>query len=66
MKKRVIRFPDKYSVLLRCIRPPVVVGMAPNSLGLLAQSYATLYEDLFELLQTLKEAVGYRLVGQRP
>ncbi len=33
---------------------------------MLAKRYATLYESLFQLLQTLQKVVGYRLVGQVP
>ena len=64
-RSQFIPIPVERLPLLCCIWPPVVARMAADRLSLLAQSYATLYESLFELVQALKEAVGHWLVGQR-
>ncbi len=62
----LIRFTAEHSLLLRRIRPPMVIGMAADQLSLLTQSHATLYERLLQLVEVLKQAVGHRFVGQRP
>jgi hypothetical protein len=43
----LIRFTDECTLLLHRIRPPMVVSMAPDQLGLLAKRYAALHESLF-------------------
>lgn len=66
LESELIRFTAEHSLLLRRIRPPMVIGMAADQLSLLTQSHATLYERLLQLVEVLKQAVGHRFVGQRP
>ena len=61
-----VPFPGEHLPWLRCIWPPVVVRMAPDRFSLLTQSYATLYESLFQFVQALKQAIGHCFVSQRP
>jgi len=44
----------------------MVAGVRTNDLELVAQSYATLHERLFQLLDLLKVAIGHSFVARGP
>src|SRR5215207_2473448 len=49
-----------------CLRPPVVVRVGSDDLRLTTERHATFHQCLFELFDTLKEAVCDPFVAQRP